>query len=223
MSLIISDIFLKFLFVILELLRYNVIVIDMLVIMGILFLLFGLWSFLVFRIRINKLDDKIYNLVKFRDFKTKFLKIVTNFADTKFFVVLAILILLIGRNKMALTIVCLLIIDALIIEILKKIFRRERPNIKRLVYEKGYSFPSGHTTSATCFYGFIIFLVSISGFSLSLKIILGVVLVLFILTIGYSRIYLGVHYFSDVIGGLLVGSLYLITFIYIVFNLLALY
>ncbi len=195
----------------------------MMIIFGLLILLFSMWAFLVLNKKCDKIDSKVYEKIKFRTVKTKILQRLTDLADTKFFVLFSVLIIIIGRNKKALVIVSLLIIDALIIEVLKRIFRRERPNIKRLVEETGYSFPSGHMTSATCFYGFIIFLVVISGMVLVWKVVLSLALSLFILVIGYSRIYLGVHYFSDVVGGLLVGSAYLTGFIYVVFRVLTLF
>ena len=67
--------------------------------------------------------------------------------------------------------------------------------------------------TATIFYGFIIFLIIISEVILLVKIIMIVVNIFLILLIGYSRIYLGVHYFSDVIGALLFGSSYLLLYI----------
>ena len=65
---------------------------------------------------------------------------------------------------------------------------------------------------ACIFYGFIIYLISKSSYKKSTKIIINMFLIILIVMIGISRIYLGVHYASDVIGGYLVSISYLIIF-----------
>lgn len=80
---------------------------------------------------------------------------------------------------------------------------RERPNILRLIPIDGYSFPSGHSIISVSFYGYLITYI-LEHTKKTWLIILGV---LFILGIGFSRIYLGVHYFSDVLAGYSLGAL----------------
>lgn len=100
---------------------------------------------------------------------------------------------------------------------LKHFVARPRPvNALRLVEASSYSFPSGHAMSATALYGFLIylcykylpfgFLRALSVFFLSLLIVM----------IGTSRIYLGVHYASDVLAGFVIGLFWLITCIMII-------
>ena len=109
-----------------------------------------------------------------------------------------------------------LINDVLLNNILKLIFKRERPIDLMLVEESGYSFPSGHTMVACIFYGFIIYLINKSNYTKKTKIILNTLLVILIILIGISRIYLGVHYPTDVIGSYLISISYLIIFTHFV-------
>lgn len=87
---------------------------------------------------------------------------------------------------------------------IKTIFARPRPNILRLENVGGYSFPSGHAMISICFYGYIIYLI-LSLFKTKFKYILSSIFSLLILLIGYCRVYLGVHYFTDVLGGYILG------------------
>lgn len=93
--------------------------------------------------------------------------------------------------------------------LLKLYFKRERPDIHRILDAHGFSFPSGHAMISFSLYAIITFIAW--GF---IKTAAGrVVLLLFtafmILTISISRIYLGVHYPSDIVGGFTVSALWL--------------
>lgn len=170
---------------------------------------------------LNKLDKSVYDQIKINKIKTLVWKIITMFGSAKFVILLCLIFLLVLKNKQtAIIIIINMLIMWGLIGILKNIFKRKRPNINRLVEEKGYSYPSGHTMTATIFYGFIIFLIIISEVILLVKIIMIVVNIFLILLIGYSRIYLGVHYFSDVIGALLFGSSYLLLYIFFTYFIL---
>ncbi|UQZ36370.1 phospholipid phosphatase [Paenibacillus sp. PK3_47] len=80
-------------------------------------------------------------------------------------------------------------------------FQRERPSIHRLIEEVGYSFPSGHSMAAFSMYGGIAYLLWRHMRNHLQRIFLIIFTVLMTGGIGWSRIYLGVHYPSDVIGG----------------------
>jgi undecaprenyl-diphosphatase len=91
-------------------------------------------------------------------------------------------------------------------EILKTVFHRARPTIHRIVEANGFSFPSGHSMAAFSLYGVIAFLLW-RHLSTSLGRGLLVLFSIFmIIMIGVSRIYLGVHYPSDVLGGFLASG-----------------
>ena len=171
--------------------------------------------------KLNKIDNDFYSKIKITNNKTKIWKLVTLFADAKVIAVLCIVLLIFLENKrVPIAIIINMIIMWFLIGILKNTFKRDRPSKNRLVNEKGYSYPSGHTMTATIFYGFIIFLIIISNLTMPIKIIFISLLSLIILLVGYTRIYLGVHYLSDVIGAILFGSSYLLLYIFFTYFIL---
>ncbi|MDQ6756434.1 MAG: phosphatase PAP2 family protein [Bacteroidota bacterium] len=93
---------------------------------------------------------------------------------------------------------------------LKFIFQRDRPLSPLLSAAQGYSFPSGHATMAITFYGLLIFLVWRNIKNTLLKFTYTILLVLLIIVIGISRVYLRVHYASDVLAGFCVGLMWLL-------------
>ena len=99
---------------------------------------------------------------------------------------------------------------------LKFILHRPRPTDFRIIEESGYSFPSGHSMASMAFYGFLIYLIYKKINNKYLKWGLICFLSILILFIGISRIYLGVHYTSDVLAGFLISVAYLILFVSIV-------
>ncbi|MNI29777.1 putative undecaprenyl-diphosphatase YbjG [compost metagenome] len=92
-------------------------------------------------------------------------------------------------------------------ELLKRVFVRMRPDLQWLTEADGYSFPSGHAMVSTTFYGLIGYLLWIhlrGRWSGAWSI--PALTLLFFVTVGFSRIYLGVHYPSDVLAGFAVGG-----------------
>ena len=98
-------------------------------------------------------------------------------------------------------------------QLLKRILQRPRPTEYRIIEETGYSFPSGHSMISMAFYGYLIYLIYKYAKNKYIKWISIVLLSILICTIGISRIYLGVHYTSDVLGGFLISISYLIIYI----------
>lgn len=100
--------------------------------------------------------------------------------------------------------------------LLKNLFGRHRPDIPLLQEAKGLSFPSGHALMSVTFYGLLIYIIWHTVKNKVLKWSLIVALILLILLIGFSRIYLRVHYPSDVFAGFAIGFLWLVISIYTV-------
>ncbi|MFD1205106.1 MULTISPECIES: phosphatase PAP2 family protein [Sporosarcina] len=95
-------------------------------------------------------------------------------------------------------------------QILKFIFRRERPDFHRLVDISGYSFPSGHTMMAFSLYAISAFIAIRNLKSIVSKIVVSLLAIIMFASIAISRIYLGVHYPSDVVGGMAASAFWLI-------------
>lgn len=122
-------------------------------------------------------------------------------------VVSFLLVFILKSNKQRIFLFLDLIGSGLIINITKNIFLRERPIIGQNLLAD-YSFPSGHTFIAITFYGFLLYLVMKDKESNYKKLKEGVLLFL-IITIPLSRLILGVHYLTDVLGGITLGLAYL--------------
>ncbi len=95
---------------------------------------------------------------------------------------------------------------------LKEIVQRPRPEGFRLIAETGYSFPSGHSMVAVAFYGFLIWLIIRYEEDRLQRWIWSLALFFVVIMIGISRVYLGVHYFSDVVAGYCVAAVWLVVF-----------
>jgi undecaprenyl-diphosphatase len=95
-------------------------------------------------------------------------------------------------------------------EVLKYLFHRPRPAVAHpLVKLETYSYPSGHVVSAIVLYGFVAIFLSSYMTSRFWRIVIGAAAVGVVLLVGYSRIYLGVHYPTDVLGGMIEGVAWL--------------
>ena len=93
----------------------------------------------------------------------------------------------------------------LLVLLLKNIYQRPRPALLHLVEEKGFSFPSGHSLASTLVLGSLIIIVGQHVKNKTARYCLQGLLVLGIVTIVVSRIYVGVHYPSDVLGSMILG------------------
>ena len=124
---------------------------------------------------------------------------------------LTVWVLRTGRCQKALAVVVLaFLFNPLIEHILKLVVGRPRPELHQLVPGRGPSFPSGHVLATIGFYGVLAVVIWRSSARLWIKIAADALATAVIVLVAFSRIYLGVHWFSDVIGGLLVGSAFVL-------------
>ena len=113
------------------------------------------------------------------------------------------------ENWFSIRVVTIALSSLVLMILLKSLFRRKRPLSPLLKAAKGLSFPSGHAIMAVTFYGLILYILLHSIPSAWLRVLVSSLLVLLIVLIGYSRVYLRVHYASDVVAGFVIGLLWL--------------
>ena len=160
--------------------------------------------------------DIVSKLFKF-NVSTPIAKFITNFGGAIFVISLTtILFFVIKDKKIGISIIANLGIVTILNQIIKFIMQRPRPTEFRIIEETGYSFPSGHSMVSLAFYGYLVYLIYKYINNKHLKRTLIIILSILICIIGVSRIYLGVHYTSDVLGGFLISLAYLIIYIELV-------
>lgn len=176
----------------------------------------------VFSKEILQADVVGYELISslfISDFATPIAKLITNFGGALVLIgTTIILVISIKNRRIGLSIIINLGIVTGLNIALKQIVQRPRPTEYRIVNETGYSFPSGHSMVSMAFYGFLIYLIYKYVKNKYLKIGLITFLSILIISIGISRIYLGVHYTSDVMAGFCISVSYLVLYVSSVSN-----
>lgn len=128
-------------------------------------------------------------------------------------IVTAVLLLVLKEKREKILVLVNLFLVVALNQCLKQLVQRPRPTEYRIIDQAGYSFPSGHSMVSMAFYGYLIYLIY-QHIGQSLWKWIGIAaLGALILSIGVSRIYLGVHYTSDVLAGFLLSAAYLILFV----------
>ncbi len=157
---------------------------------------------------------KLVSTFLISDFATPIAKFITNLGGAIFLITLTIsLFILIKNRKVGISIFSNLVIVTALNQLLKNILQRPRPTEYRIIEETGYSFPSGHSMVSMAFYGYLIYLIYKYVKNKYIKWISIVLFSILICSIGVSRIYLGVHYTSDVLGGFCISISYLVIYI----------
>jgi undecaprenyl-diphosphatase len=149
---------------------------------------------------------------------TIFMKNITKLSNTRTIIIIAIILTLLflfkwKKKDIAILIPCSLSLVTLTNQTLKIIFQRERPFGYRLIEITGYSFPSGHAMVSMAFYGLLIYIIYHFVKNKLLRNSLIIINCLIIFFIGISRVYLGVHYLSDIICGYSISIIYLLLLI----------
>lgn len=176
--------------------------------LGILFVLFAIVAF-CFPIVDQTITKEVVAIRT--NSLTSFFKVITYLGETESIIVIGVLALMgFAKKKERVLIVCNSLGIYLFNQLLKMIVARPRPDkLIALVEENNYSFTSGHTIVSTALFGLILMLISRKIKSKRLKYILAIIVALIVLLIAFSRVYLGVHYYTDVICGLLLALILL--------------
>lgn len=158
---------------------------------------------------------------------TSYFKFMTNVGDVYGYLIVLVIFLLLSllvfkRWKYVVQATLVLALATVSNMMLKRFIDRARPGIEHLVSVETLSYPSGHAMSAMAFYGFLIFLVTKFKIHKVIKYVLIAILILLILSIGISRIYLGVHFPSDIAGGFIAGFIWVV-FCVLVFDVIELF
>lgn len=166
-------------------------------------------------------DKVVYNFLinNFSNsYMDSFMISITKLGNTKFvmlFTIIMFVLLWFKNKKKSLSLVFISSVAGVsfINQLLKVIVKRVRPDVNRLIEIGGYSFPSGHAMVSMVLYGLVAYIIYKMVKIKSLRNILISINLLVILLIGISRIYLGVHYFSDIVVGFLISIIFLIVVI----------
>ena len=191
------------------------------IVCGIGILIFATIVVMLLTNNVTGLDNSIYNIIisSKSDAMTMFMTIITMMCNTEFIIVATLLLVLLIKNKkIGGMIASNVVLCSVINTIIKHIFLRPRPVGIKLIEQGGYSFPSGHSMMAVAFYGLLIYIIWNTKWRNVWKIFTTTLLVILILLIGISRIYVGVHFASDVIAGLSISLSYLIIFIELIYK-----
>ncbi|WP_257390622.1 phosphatase PAP2 family protein [Peribacillus muralis] len=177
------------------------------------------FSFMAFAVSANdylKFDSEVISVVQGWEspILTGIMKFFTYIGSTGSIIILSLFILIflykVLKHRLELVLfIAVMAGSPLLNAVVKLCFQRTRPDLHRLIEIGGYSFPSGHAMNAMSLYGILTFLLWRHIKVKWGRMLLIVMSTLMILTIGISRIYLGVHYPSDIIAGYLAGGFWI--------------
>jgi undecaprenyl-diphosphatase len=168
----------------------------------------------------NYLDTKVLAIVNQHQSPaaTHFFETMTFFGSSGFllpaYCILIIILLVEKRKKTAFDIGLIGASSTVVLQLLKEIFKRHRPTNPLLAHVTGFSFPSGHSFSSFTFYALIIYLLWQLKISPLAKAAIALFFFLLASLIAYSRVYLHVHYPSDVVAGFCLSIIWLLLAFY---------
>lgn len=183
---------------------------KMILVLSIALSVFAITAYLIMTKETLAFDTAIreYSYRIRNDGLTHIFKLLTYIGNWQTITILCFLSLLIKavRKNFGLPLTATAIITTIVQKTLKAAFHRQRPDVAlHLINQGGYSFPSGHSMTSVVFYGMLIFLCRRYIKNKRISNIITALLILLILLIGYSRVYLGVHYPTDIVGGWSIG------------------
>lgn len=161
-------------------------------------------DFIAYNIIVKKLRNPHLNII---------MKTITRLSNSEGILLFTLLSFIYIKDKrIAITVPINVIFATLLNQVLKHIIKRPRPIGYRLIKIGGYSFPSGHAMVSMAFYGYLLYLAYNCIKDKRKRIITMSILITIIILVGISRIYLGVHFCSDIITGYSISIIYLILY-----------
>ena len=124
------------------------------------------------------------------------------------YILLISILIIFKKKRTALDISIVALSSFLMMQVLKQVFRRKRPNLPIIKAIHSYSFPSGHSVSSFIFCSILVYLVWKGEGRTIYKWVLTFILLLLAVAIGLSRIVLNVHFATDVIAGFCLGVMW---------------
>jgi membrane-associated phospholipid phosphatase len=186
-------------------------------------LVFALTAYRTFLLKKEDIDTSVFNFLAtlVSDRNTDILEVITFLGNHNFLIpanlVLIAYFLFIKKHRWySIKIPVVAIGGVTIMSLLKLIFNRPRPLIPLLEPAQGLSFPSGHAMMSFSFYGLLIYMVYENVRNKYLRWGLMIFLLLLIFAIGFSRVYLRVHYATDVIAGFAAGFVWIVLSLFVI-------
>lgn len=194
--------------------------VEMLVVVAVFFA--SLIAFLaitrnVFLLKNSEMDNRVFEMIQpyINDANTSVMNFITFFGKHQFLIpanlgIIAYYLFVNKHKWYSIKVPAIAISSLLLMFGLKRLFARQRPEGQLLEAATNFSYPSGHALMSVTFYGLIAYIAwhSVKNKTLRWGIIL--LLILWILIVGASRIYLRRHYYSDVVAGFAIGVLWLV-------------
>lgn len=181
----------------------------------------------IFNERLIQVDSQVNNFISSRSspFWKNFFEFITFFGSEVFIMIISLILLIFliqTRRKRAATATLISLLgSAILVVFFKSFFGRERPGACPDHFLGGdsscFSFPSGHSALSFYFYGLIAYL--IFRFAIvpqKTRLLIGFIIGFLVILIAFSRLYLRVHFFSDVIGGFLLGGFWLTIAVFLI-------
>ena len=171
--------------------------------------------------KVSSFDNYVYDLViKLKcEPVTIFFLIITTMCSKWYIAFVTALIMIFSKDKKVAFYIALNVLLCYILnQVFKFTFTRQRPEGINMLTVSGYSFPSGHSMLSVAYYGYLAYLTLHSNHSRTKRLLVIASFALLTFIIGISRIYLGVHYASDVLAGFVLSLAYLIIYVTLIHN-----
>ena len=200
--------------------KVKTISVGVFLLLAVLLILIFAFIYLTHEVLLEK--EKHFDAVEYSFFQSRTTPELTNavnyltfFGSTNFllpaYIFLCVFYFVFKKNsRLSWNIIAVGLTSTAVLHLMKNIFRRPRPEHTLTDNFHGFSYPSGHSFSSFTFAGIVIYILWQSKLAITWKVIITILLVLFAASVALSRVYLHVHYASDVLAGFILSVIWLI-------------